>query len=173
MTMDVYFDYACPYCVKGLAYLQELIKEHSKHINLNFIPVEAHPRPEVHGLHTDLCAQGYYAAMDQGMDPWDYHAAIFKAAVNDRVNIEDADALGTALRASAAAEKLDADAYADTLKKAVYANRVDENNRQAYDENGVWAVPTFIMEDGRRLDAREGIGVRFKELEALMKETRA
>lgn len=169
--MDVYYDYACPYCVRGLAYLQELMPKYQSRITLQFIPVEAHPRPETYGLHTDLCAQGFYEAQRQGVDSWVYHAAIFKAAVNDRVNIEDANALGAVIKQIPG--EFDAEAYVSALKTGVYADRINDNNHQAYDVNGVWAVPTFIMEDSRRLDAREGVGVSFKDLEALLKATPA
>lgn len=163
MTMDVYFDYACPYCLKGFAFLQELSGKYPG-VELHFIPVEAHPRPEQHGLHTDLCAQGMYAAADMGMDLWDYHQRMYKAAINDGVNIESAEALSGAL-----GEALDAKRFSEALKSHIYADQIERNNHQAYDECGVWAVPSFILSDGRRLDAREGVGIQFKELEDLMR----
>jgi len=190
MRMDVYFDYACPYCVRGLAYLQELLPAHQNVIEVNFIPVEAHPRPESYGKHTDLCAQGMYEIIRQGIDPWAYHAAVFKIAVHDRADIENPRVLTDALAAKdgmplyirntkkALKDKspdplFDAEAFQKTLEKRTFADKVDQNNRKAYEENHVWAVPAYVMADGRRLDAAEGVGVSFTDLEALIKGARS
>lgn len=163
MTMDVYFDYGCPYCLRGFAYLQELARE-EKSIELNFIPIEAHPRPETHGQHTDLCAQGMYVAMDMGVDVWTYHEAMFKCAINDNINIESAGVLSEAM-----AKVLSKKPFFDALQNNVYAQKVADNNCLAYDKNGVWAVPAFRL-NGKALDSVEGVGVSFQALKAFMKE---
>lgn len=163
MTMDVYFDYACPFCLRGFAYLQELSKKYPD-IELNFIPVEAHPRPETFGLHTDLCAQGMYAALDMGVPIWDYHTATFKAAINDRINIESAGVLSEAL-----AYLLDKKQFFETLQSNRYQDQINQNNHRAYNEEAVWAVPSFRTSDGRKLDSEEGKGITFQQLEDLMK----
>lgn len=167
MTMDVYFDYACPFCLRGLAYLQELSEKHPE-IKLNFVPVEAHPRPEKYGLHTDLCARGMYVARDMGVDLWTYHTHMYRAAVNDRVNIESAGVLSESM-----AKILDKQHFFDALQGDAYEEQIKQNNKKAYEELGIWAVPSFRMSDGRKLDAKEGVGVHFQELEAFMKGTRA
>lgn len=161
MTMDIFFDYGCPYCLRAFAYLQELSTLHPQ-TTLNFIPVEAHPRPQSHGLHTDLCAQAMYVARDMGIDLWAFHAAMYKAAINDGINIESAGVLSEAM-----AGLLDKKAFFDALQNNTYAQKIQENNQLAYDKNGVWAVPAFRIGD-KKLDAQEGVGVSFQALSEFM-----
>ena len=62
-ALEVYFDYACPYCYKGHEYLVELLPLHPD-IEVVWRPCEAHPRPERYGMHSDLCIQGLFYAYD-------------------------------------------------------------------------------------------------------------
>ena len=163
MQMDVYFDYGCPYCLQAFAYLNELVQKY-KQIDINFIPVEAHPRPEQHGLHTDLCAQAMYVAQDMGFDIWEFHALMYKAAINDDINIESAGVLSEAL-----GKHMDKKKVFEALQNGVYEAQVEANNRRAYDLNGVWAVPAFRL-NGEKLDAKEGIGISFQELNDFMNQ---
>ena len=52
-------------------------------------PCEAHPRPEHYGLHSDLCVQGLFYALEHDIDVWEYQERMYNAAVKARVNIED------------------------------------------------------------------------------------
>jgi len=164
MEMDVYFDYGCPYCLQGFAYFEELANKY-KHIAVNFIPVEAHPRPENHGLHTDLCAQAMYVARDMEINLWDFHAYMYKAAINDDVNIESAGVLSEVLGKYMNKKKV-----FEALQNNAYLKQVEENNHRAYDKEGVWAVPAFRM-NGEKLDAKEGIGITFNQLNEFMSQT--
>lgn len=38
----------------------------------------------------------------------------------------------------------------------------------AYEQSGVWAIPSYRM-DGKKLDAREGVGVPKEQLKAFLK----
>lgn len=160
-TMEVFFDYACPYCLKGHEYLLEIIGNHPD-ITLDWQPCEAHPRPETHGPHTDLCARGMFFARDHGVDLWAYHGRVYRLALVDRIDIEDIDALAQGL-----ADLLDADDFRTALRSGTYFEELDRSNRHAYEESGVWAVPAYRM-NGQKLDAVEGVGVRKEQLEAFM-----
>jgi predicted DsbA family dithiol-disulfide isomerase len=159
--LEVFFDYACPFCLRGHGYLKELHPSYPQ-IEIVWRPCEAHPRPESHGPHTDLCIQGMLFAMDHGADIWAYHDRMFEAAQKDRIDIEDIGALAESLRGL-----LDAGALRESLQNGEYAQAVEEGNRYAYDQSGVWAVPSYRM-DGRKLDSAEGIGITKQQLEAFM-----
>ena len=88
--LEVFFDYTCPYCLKAHGFLRELLPQFPE-ISIVWRPCEAHPRPERYGLHSDLCIQGLFCAMEQGADLWEYHDRMYRAALVDRVNIEDSD----------------------------------------------------------------------------------
>jgi len=159
--MEVFFDYACPYCLEGHEYLLAVRARHPD-VAPDWRPCEAHPRPEPHGPHTDLCARGMFFARDNGVDLWTYHERVYRLALQDRIDIEDIDALAQGL-----ADLLDADALRAALRSGAYADELDRNNHHAYEESGVWAVPAYRM-DGKKLDSVEGVGITKQQLDAFM-----
>jgi predicted DsbA family dithiol-disulfide isomerase len=159
--LEVFFDYACPFCLKGHGYLKELIP-HYPEIEIVWRPCEAHPRPERYGPHSDLCIQGMFFALDRGADIWEYHDRMFRAALRDRIRIEDIDALADAVRGL-----LDAEAFRKSLRDGDYQKIQLDSNDYAYERSGVWAVPSYRM-NGKKLDSIEGFGVTKKKLERFM-----
>jgi predicted DsbA family dithiol-disulfide isomerase len=159
--MEVFFDYECPYCLKGHELLKELLPKYPD-IEIVWRPCEAHPRPEQHGLHSDLCIQGLFHALEQGADVWEYHERMYKAAVKDKVNIEDPEVLAGCVQGL-----LDTGAFLKTLQDNVYGKAVDDANDLAYEKSGVWFVPAYRM-DGRKLDAAGGVGVTKEQLDGFM-----
>jgi hypothetical protein len=53
------------------------------------------------------------------------------------------------------------------MESGKYAAKVKENNDLAYDSEGVWYVPAFRM-NGKKLDAKGGVGVSREELAAFL-----
>ncbi len=156
-TLEVFFDYICPYCLKAQEFLKELVLPKPE-IHVLWRPCESHPRPESWGPHSDLCIQGYLFALDHHADLWEYHDRMFRAAQKDGVPIEDADALSECVKGL-----LDPDAFRKALKTGVYRTRQLALNDYAYEKSGVWAVPAYRM-GGRRLDAVEDVGVTRDQL---------
>jgi predicted DsbA family dithiol-disulfide isomerase len=150
--MQIFYDYECPYCKRGYEYLLEFIGEHPE-IEIEWRPVEAHPRPENHPPHTDLCVQSFYVARDLGADLAAFHRAMFQAVSAERRNVEKADVLADIVK-----DLMDAAKFRAVLESGKYAPQVTENNDLAYEQSGVWAVPAFRM-NGKKLDAVEGVGV--------------
>jgi predicted DsbA family dithiol-disulfide isomerase len=155
--MQIFYDYECPFCKQGYEYLLEYIGNHPE-IELEWRPVEAHPRPENHRPHTDLCIQSYYIARELGADMAAFHKAMFRAVAVERRDVESIDVLVTIV-----SNLVDTGAFRAALEAGKYAERVRENNDLAYEKNGVWAVPAFRMKGDtppvKKLDAVEGIGV--------------
>ena len=142
--LEVFFDYACPYCLKGHGYLAELLPLYPD-IEVVWRPCEAHPRPERYGLHSDLCIQGMFYALDQGADIWEYHRRMYSVAVKERVNIEDQDVL-----AGRVYGLLDPDEFRKALLSGRFEKAVSDANNYAYDHSGVWVVPAYRIA-GRKL----------------------
>jgi predicted DsbA family dithiol-disulfide isomerase len=161
--LEVFFDYSCPFCLKGHEYLVELLPQHPD-IEVVWRPCEAHPRPERYGLHSDLCIQGLYYALEQGSDIWEYHSRMYDAAVRERVNIEDSEVVAGRVHGL-----LDARAFIDALHSGKYKKAVADGNDYAYEENGVWAVPSYRM-DGTKLDSIEGVGITKAQLADFLKD---
>ena len=160
--LEVFFDYICPYCLKGHEYLRELLPKHTD-VEVVWRPCEAHPRPERYGRHSDLCIQGLFFAMDNCADIWEYHERMYNAAIKDRVNIEDPKVVAGHVHGL-----LDPEALLNTLQNDAYEKAVSEANDYAYEQQGVWAVPAYRM-DGRKLDSIEDVGVTKAQLEAFIR----
>jgi len=161
--LEVYFDYACPFCLKGHEHLRELLPRYPD-IEVVWRPCEAHPRPEHYGRHSDLCIQGLFFAIDNDADIWGYHDRMFNAALKEKINIEDPKVIAGHVHGL-----LDPDALLNALQNDAYARAVSDANDYAYEQSGVWAVPSYRM-DGRKLDSVEGIGVSKAQLEAFIQK---
>lgn len=150
--LEVFFDYICPFCLRGHKHLMELLPDHPD-IEIVWRPCESHPRPERYGPHSDLCIQGMFFAQENGIDLLAYHERMYDLAQKQRIDIEDIEIL-----ADSVADLLDAEAFRLALTSGKYKEIQQSANDYAYERNGVWAVPAFRMED-RKLDSIEGIGV--------------
>ena len=156
-VMQFFYDYECPYCKTGYEYLLAQIKNHPE-IEIEWRPVEAHPLPENHPPNTYLACQSFYVAQELGADMPAFHAAMYKAISIERQNVEDTDVLCNILKGIVDTKK-----FLNILKSGKYAAQIDENNDLAYEKSGVWFVPAFRM-NGKKLDAKGGIGITPEEL---------
>jgi len=156
--MEMFFDYACPYCLTGHEFLLEVLPKHPD-VEVIWRPCEAHPRPEEYDRYSDLCVQGLLYAIEKNVDIMDFHIRMYLAACKDGVDIENPDALSKAFEG-----QLDPADMAAALKSGKYEKAVLAANDYAYEENDVWVVPAFRM-DGKKLDAEGGVGITRKQLE--------
>jgi len=156
--MEIFFDYACPYCLTGHEYLLEVLPKHPD-VEVIWRPCEAHPRPEEYGRYSDLCVQGLLYALEKDVDIMDFHMRMYLAACKNGVDIENPDALSKAFEGL-----LDPADMAAALKSGKYEKAVLAANDYTYEENDVWVVPAFRM-DGKKLDAEGGVGITKKQLE--------
>ena len=161
--LKVFFDYECPYCKKGHEYLLKLLKTNPD-ISVKWCPCEAHPRPENHPQHTDLCIQGYYYVKDTGGDVMAYHQRMYDALHTDKIDVEDSIALS-----KYAAGLVDEKKFLSALQDGTYKEIQEKGNDYAYGENGVWFLPAFRMGEGK-LDAQGGIGVSEEELREFLSD---
>ena len=155
--LEIFFDYTCPYCFRAHNNLTELISDYPD-ADIVWHPCEAHPRPESYGPHSDLCIQGYFFALENGVDIWAYHDRMYQATMKEHIDIESIDVLSEYV-----GDLVDADAFRLALQQGSYHSALDEVNELAYEKSGVWAVPAYRMED-RKLDAIENIGVTKEQL---------
>lgn len=161
--LEVFFDYACPYCMRGNEYLTELLPQYPD-IEIVWCPCEAHPRPEQYGPHSDLCIQGMYYAREQGADMWEYHNRMYGAAIKERVNIEDPEVVTGRIYGL-----LDPAEFLRMLQSGDYIKNVQDGNDYAYEQSGVWAVPSYRI-DGRKLDSIENVGVAKQQLAEFLRQ---
>lgn len=156
-TLEVFFDYSCPYCKRGHESLLELLPSYPN-ITVAWRPCEAHPRPECYGLHSDLCIQAMFFVRDAQADLQVWHHRMYRACLSDRVNVESIGVI-----CQYAEGLVDAKALKAALCSGVYKEELAKANAYAYEQSGVWAVPSYRM-DGRSLDAVENVGVTKAQL---------
>lgn len=152
MKLEVFFDYACPYCKQGHEYLLELLPQNPE-VEVIWRPCEAHPRPERYGLHSDLCARGMYIITEHGVDLEEYHKKMYQAALTDKQNIEDVTVLADVIDGF-----MNAEVFQNALNAGAYSDELDANNRAAWSDYGFHAVPSLVM--GKKiLRSVENIGL--------------
>lgn len=160
---QIFYDYECPFCKKGYEDLMYLLPAYPG-MEIDWRPIEAHPRPENVWPHTDLCIESFYIAVEQGADLDAFNRAMFHAAAIERRDVEKGEILAEILKGIVEGGK-----FLESLKSRKYAFKVSENNNLAYEEKEVWYVPAFrVPEMGLqavpRLDARGGTGVSREEI---------
>jgi predicted DsbA family dithiol-disulfide isomerase len=165
-TIQIFFDYECPYCKKGYETLLELLPDYPK-AEIEWIPVESHPRPEDHPPHTDLCLQSYYIALELKADMPAFHARMYQAASIERLNVEKPEILAKIVEGI-----LDKGKFLELLNSGKFAPKVNENNDLAYEKEGVWFVPAFRA-GKNKLDAKGGIGVTKEEVRDFLQQVTA
>jgi len=159
--MQFFYDYMCPYCKTGYDYLKGQIVNHPE-IEVDWRPIESHPEPEDYSPHTNLVCQSYYIARELCADMDDFHDAMFRAILVDGQDVEKPEVLCDVLK-----DIVDATKFRNILDSKKYAKQVAANNDLAED-NGVWFVPAFRM-NGKKLDAKGGVGIKAKELRDFLK----
>jgi predicted DsbA family dithiol-disulfide isomerase len=159
--MRIFYDYECPFCKRGYEDLSALIGNYPD-IEIEWRPIESHPRPEDHSPHTDLCVQAFYAALELNVDLPRFHAAMFQAVAVERRDVERLEVLTGIVKDLADPVK-----FRSLIESGKYAGKVAENNDLAYEQEGVWYVPAFRM-NGKKLDAKGGVGVTREELAAFL-----
>jgi predicted DsbA family dithiol-disulfide isomerase len=167
--LRIFYSYECPYCKKGYEDFLECAGTQDAGIDeIEWRPVEAHPRPEDFRPHVDLACQSYYIARELGADMPAFHAAMFQATAVERRNVEEPEVLAQILEGI-----VDAGKFLSILKSGKYAAQVDENNDLAYEKSGVWFLPAFRMfrsgAPAGKLDAEGGAGVDREALRAFLK----
>jgi protein-disulfide isomerase len=159
--LEVFFDYTCPYCVRGHENLVPLLQKYPDTEPI-WRPCEAHPRPERYGPHSDLLARGMYYVLERGGDVMKYHEIMYRAP-QDRADIESLRAV-----AELAGALVNSGDFYAALDKGAYLDKLAENNRVAWGELRFPAVPSYRC-DGRLLKSIENVGVNMRELEEFIR----
>jgi predicted DsbA family dithiol-disulfide isomerase len=164
---ELFFDHTCPFCYKGHAFVKELLPKFPK-AKITWRPVEAHPKVEEpeHKPYEDLAVQGAFFVREHNKElELAYHERIYKAQFEEKKAVDNISVLA----ACAAELGVDAAAFTAALEKGTYAQALKEANDHAYEEQKVWAVPTFVCGE-KRLDSVPGVGVTKEQVETLLKD---
>lgn len=141
--IEVYFDFTCPYCYKGLKEFEDILKEQNN-VEVVWYPCEAHPRPEFAKVHSDLAAQVMIFLQERGLDTKKFKDLVFHAHFEDALRIDDIDLLSAFAKESGADEI----EVKELLTANRYADKVVANNQKVWADLAFDAVPSYIL-DGK------------------------
>ena len=143
-------------------YLSELLPKYPN-AEILWKPVEAHPRNEEPDRrpYVDLLVQGCLYIQETGGDVLLFTQRIFKAHFEENSNVEDVSVL---VKCAAESGVADVTAFETALKNGKYEKAMLAANDYAYEQKGVWAVPTFVCGD-IRLDSVCGVGITKQQLD--------
>ena len=147
--LEIFFDYNCPFCLKGHEQLLELLPEQPG-LEVIWHPCEISVYKKEKGKDTDLCQQALFFAMDSKIDLWSFHEKIYKMIFVDKANTKDINVLVNALR-----NLLDAAVLRQVLESGEYIKNVMESNDFAFNLTGVHVVPTYRADGGVLQDRQE------------------
>ncbi|MDQ0203112.1 DsbA family oxidoreductase [Pectinatus haikarae] len=162
--LEVFFDYACPYCYRGHKNLMELMKKYPK-LDIIWRPCEAHPRPEEHGVHSDLAICGMYFVLAHAGDLMKYHKLAFEATFEHHKDISDIAVL------SDIAEQCSVDKkeFTEALTQGLYQDLVTQGNIYAWSEKEFDAVPSYAR-GMAKIGSGNGVMVTIEELEKFIQD---
>ena len=137
-------------------------------IEILWKPVEAHPRHEEpdHRPYVDLIVQGCLYIQETGGNELTFTNRVYKAHFDENLNVEDISVL---VKCAAESGVADVTAFKTALENATYEKAMLDANDYAYEQKGVWAVPTFVCGD-IRLDAVGGVGITKQQLDKFFKQ---
>ncbi len=161
-TVEVFFDYTCPYCDCGIRQLLEVLPDYPE-VKVEWKPCEAHPRPERVGMHSDLAIQMMYFLRDKGLDLKKYHRLAYDACFRQRKRIDDPELLAQLAEACGA----DRGEALRALKEGRYQDEVEKGNEYAWNELNLEAVPSY-RSGSRVIGSRDGILVPIEEVMDLL-----
>ena len=147
--LEVFFDYNCPYCLKGHEQLLEILPDYPG-LEIVWHPCEISVFKKEQGKATDLCQQALFFAIDKKIELWGIHKKIYDMIFTDKANTHDIDVLVKGL-----GDFLDGEALRQALTSGMYVNNVKESNKFAFDVTGVHVVPTYRADDGVLQDRQE------------------
>ncbi|RHB39276.1 hypothetical protein DW886_23795 [Enterocloster aldenensis] len=138
VKLELFFDYACPYCYRGHKTLLKLL-EHYPQVELAWRPCEAHPRPEPSPVHSDKAIQGMYYIQEHKGDLWRYHALVYEAVFDKRLDISSLKVL---VQLASRCQVNPAD-FQKSISTGRYMKQLEEGKRYAWETNGLDAVPSY------------------------------
>jgi len=150
-----------------LDYLAEILPKYPN-AEILWRPIEAHPRHEEpdHRPYVDLIVQGCLYIQETGGDVLAFTLRVYKAHFEEDLNVEDTSVL---VKCAAESGVADVAAFKDALANATFEKAMLDANDYAYEQKGVWAVPTFVCGD-IRLDAVGGVGITKQQLDEFFKK---
>ena len=153
-----------PYCKKGILDLVSIMTK-SGDLQVNWIPCEAHPRPEISRQYTDLCSEAYYSTVENGGNGTEFVLKVYEAGLGEGKRIDDPVLLtDLAALCGADAEKVSVD-----LKTRRFNAQILKNNDTAWEDLGYLAVPDYRAGD-RELKSMPGCMISEEELRSFLKE---
>lgn len=141
-TLEIFYDYICPFCYRGLREFFELLPDYP-HIQIDLCPCEVNPEAPFSASSSHRAIQLAYYLKERGLNVKKFNELVFEEHFENQGDISQ-PALLTAF-----AEECGADPgeVASVLEKNSYSEKIREVNRLVWDELPVAAVPAYRLGD--------------------------
>lgn len=161
--LTVYFDYICPYCYRGLTDLMDLLPQFPD-LSVEWIPCEAHPRPEHMWIYSDIASQAMLSIRENSGDLIQFHKKVFHAHFQEHKRIDDKKLLSKIGESCGVKyQKME-----DALNNRLYAQRIEEHNDLVWEQLKFAAVPCYELE-GQMLKSIEDVMITKERLKKFLK----
>lgn len=147
--VKVFFDFLCPYCYKGVMNLLELLPEFPQ-LTIDWEPCEAHPRPEVCRIYSDLASEAFLYIKGHKGDMEAFIKAVFQAHYEEGKAIDDKEVLIECAKDA----NVEMDRFKASLTRRDYKQDVMSNNNTIWNIYDADAVPSFYCRN-KKLLSRE------------------
>lgn len=161
-TLKVYFDFLCPYCYQGICNLIELLPEYPN-LKVNWMPCEAHPRPEKASQYSDLAAEAFLYIKGHRGDVLPYIRFLFEAYYEKGLRIDEKDLLALAAKDTGIDEK----ALKASLIRRDYKQDVMAINEEVWNIHMLEAVPSYHCRN-QKLLSKENQMISKSDLKAFL-----
>lgn len=184
--VEVFFDYVCPFCYRGLKYIEE-IKDDFPNIEFIYRPSEANPSDDYEIVYDDeinrhladlliqdnieyqipvspipsskLAMQAFNYIKDNKGDINKFTNNMYQAMFVEQKNIGNKDVILTCAKDT----NIDLIKLEDELDNVNYDKKRQLDLEYAYISNNIEYIPTLIFKD-KRLNASAGVGYSKQEL---------
>ncbi|MDO4976539.1 MAG: DsbA family protein [Eubacteriales bacterium] len=156
--VKVYFDFLCPFCYKGVMNMIELMPEFPE-LMVDWVPCEAHPRPEKRSLYSDIAAEAFLYIKGHKGDMISFIKAVFRAYYVERKSIDDKEVLLECAKDA----NVELDRFRASLTRRDYKQDVISNNETIWNIYDAEAVPSFYCRN-KQLLSRENRMISKEEL---------
>lgn len=138
--LEIFYDYTCPFCYKGLKEFLELLPDY-ENVRIDFLPCEIKPDGGFWTVPTKRASQIAYYLKDAGLNIEKYNDLVFYHHFEKKNNINDVQLLAKLASESGA----EYEKAIEVLENNAYALEVEHTNKLVWQELKLPAVPAYRL----------------------------
>lgn len=141
-TLEIFYDYICPFCYRGLHEFFELLPDYH-HVHIDLCPCEVNPGAPLSAASSYRAIQLAYYLKSRNLNLKRYNDLIFEEYFENQGDINNIEVLMRFAKESGA----DLEDAASVFDNASYARKIQEANHLVWQKLRVPAVPAYRLGD--------------------------